>query len=75
MVQICQGMKTKAEVLAENVELYKDMYIRTKRDFARIVQVWRCLFFMVCVTEQYECQHRTSAIVSVEILPVMKPTS
>ena len=39
MVQICEGARTKGDVLTENVEKYKDMYMRTKRDFARIIAV------------------------------------
>ncbi|KAJ3523962.1 hypothetical protein NM688_g8641 [Phlebia brevispora] len=39
MVQICEGTKTKNEILAENVEKYKEMYIRTKQEFNRILTV------------------------------------
>ena len=39
MVQICEGVKTKGDFLTENVEKYKDMYMRTKNDFVRIMTV------------------------------------
>ena len=39
MVQICDGLKTKGEIMAENVDRYKDMFMRTKHDFQRIVAV------------------------------------
>lgn len=39
MVQICQGTKTKNEMLAESVEQYKDMFIRAKGEFAKVISV------------------------------------
>ncbi|THG98415.1 hypothetical protein EW026_g3758, partial [Hermanssonia centrifuga] len=36
MVQICEGHKTKGDMLIENIERYKEMYMRTKQDFGRI---------------------------------------
>lgn len=39
MVQICEGTKTKDAMLTENIDRYKEMYIKTKRDFNRIVTV------------------------------------
>ncbi len=39
MVQVCEGLKTKNDMLVENIEMYKEMYIKTKRDMNRIVAV------------------------------------
>ncbi len=39
MVQICEGHKTKGDMLIENIERYKEMYMRTKQDFGRIAAV------------------------------------
>ncbi|KAI0697280.1 DNA topoisomerase [Cytidiella melzeri] len=36
MVQVCEGHKTKNDMLVENVELYKEMYMKTKQDINRI---------------------------------------
>lgn len=38
MVQICEGQKTKNDMLVENVAMYKEMYMKTKRDMNRIVE-------------------------------------
>lgn len=39
MVQICEGQKTKTEMLTQNIELYKEMYMRIKREMNRIITV------------------------------------
>ena len=39
MVQICQGLKTKNDMLVENIELYKEMFLKIKRDMGRIIEV------------------------------------
>ncbi len=62
MVQICEGTKTKAEMLAENVEKYKDTYMRTRQEFNRIltVSVFTCYdiyiyMLIICVViERWE---------------------
>ncbi|TFY69145.1 hypothetical protein EVG20_g3279 [Dentipellis fragilis] len=41
MVQVCQGAKTKHEMIAEGIEQYKEMFIKAKRDFNKVVSV-RC---------------------------------
>jgi DNA topoisomerase III len=41
MVQVCEGQKTKAQVLAETVEQYKDIYIRAKAEFGKVLEVSR----------------------------------
>ncbi|KAI0775801.1 DNA topoisomerase [Trametes elegans] len=38
MVDICQGVKRKNEVLMESIERYKEMFMRTKVQFERLVQ-------------------------------------
>lgn len=39
MVQVCEGAKTKQIMLEESIEQYKDMYIRARSDFAKVVSV------------------------------------
>lgn len=39
MVQVCEGVKTKQIMLEESLEQYKDMYIRARSDFAKVVSV------------------------------------
>lgn len=39
MVQICEGQKTKNDMLTENIELYKEMYIRIKREMNNVITV------------------------------------
>ncbi|EMD37681.1 hypothetical protein CERSUDRAFT_50044 [Gelatoporia subvermispora B] len=39
MVEICEGTKTKNDMLTESIEQYKDMFTRTQMEFARIVTV------------------------------------
>ncbi|KAI0786764.1 DNA topoisomerase [Abortiporus biennis] len=38
MVQICDGLKTKNEMITVNVERFKDMYVQIRTNFARIAQ-------------------------------------
>ncbi|KAI0339862.1 prokaryotic type I DNA topoisomerase [Trametopsis cervina] len=37
MVQICEGERTKNDMLVENVEKYKEMYMRTRQEMNRIM--------------------------------------
>ena len=39
MVEICQGQKSKNEVLAESIERYKEMFMKTKVEFQKLMQV------------------------------------
>lgn len=39
MVDICGGVKSKNEVLAESIERYKEMFMRTKIEFEKLVAV------------------------------------
>jgi DNA topoisomerase III len=39
MVQICEGTKTKHDMLAEGIEQYKDMFIRARGEFNKVVAV------------------------------------
>lgn len=52
MVQICEGLKTKQEMLLENVEKYKEMYMRTKNEINRIIEVGRHSSTVRRVSEQ-----------------------
>ncbi|KAI0066039.1 prokaryotic type I DNA topoisomerase [Artomyces pyxidatus] len=37
MVEVCQGTKTKNDMLVESIEQYKERYIKAKRDFVKVV--------------------------------------
>ncbi|KAH7920702.1 prokaryotic type I DNA topoisomerase [Leucogyrophana mollusca] len=37
MVQVCEGTKSKDEMLAESIEQYKDMFITAKREFEKVI--------------------------------------
>ena len=39
MVDICEGQKGKHEVLSESVEKYKEMFVRTRLEFQKLVDV------------------------------------
>jgi len=39
MVQVCEGIKTKDEMLVQSIEQYKDMYVMAKREFDKVVEV------------------------------------
>ena len=39
MVQVCQGTKTKNDMVVEAVEQYKEMFVKAKRDFEKVVAV------------------------------------
>lgn len=39
MVQVCEGVKAKQIMLEESIEQYKDMYVRARSDFAKVVSV------------------------------------
>lgn len=43
MVQVCQGVKTKSDMLEETLFQYKEMFIITRREFEKVVSV-RSLF-------------------------------
>ncbi|KAI8992952.1 DNA topoisomerase [Trametes punicea] len=38
MVNICEGLKTKNEVLMESIERYKEMFVRTRMEFQRLIE-------------------------------------
>jgi DNA topoisomerase-3 len=38
MVQVCESVKSKAEMLAESIEQYRDMYRRAKNDFETVIR-------------------------------------
>jgi DNA topoisomerase-3 len=39
MVRVCEGTKSKAEMLAESIEQYREMYVLAKREFDKVVTV------------------------------------
>ena len=39
MVQICEGQKTKGDMLTQNVEMYKEMFMRIKQQMNRVIAV------------------------------------
>ena len=39
MVQVCEGVKTKNDMLMESIEQYKEVFIRAKREFDKVVTV------------------------------------
>lgn len=41
MVQVCAGTKSKADMLEQTIEQYKEMFITTRREFEKIISV-RC---------------------------------
>ena len=49
MVQVCEGSKTKDEMLVQSIEQYKDMYVMAKREFAKVIEVnlFALLFLLI----------------------------
>jgi DNA topoisomerase III len=39
MSAVCQGLKSKNDMIVEAVEQYKDMYVRAKTNFAKVISV------------------------------------
>lgn len=39
MVQVCEGAKSKNEMLMQSIEQYKDMYVMAKREFDKVIEV------------------------------------
>lgn len=39
LTQICEGVKTRQEVIDETLDEYREMYIKTKRGFGTFVEV------------------------------------
>ena len=48
MVQVCEGIKTKDEMLVQSIEQYKDMYVMAKGEFHKVIEVnpFALLFFL-----------------------------
>ena len=40
MVAICQGTKSKNDMIVEAVEQYKDMFVRARANFAKVTSVF-----------------------------------
>lgn len=47
MVQVCNGAKTKAEMIDESVEQYKHVFVLARNNFNRIVEVLRLVVGLV----------------------------
>ncbi|EPQ56903.1 prokaryotic type I DNA topoisomerase [Gloeophyllum trabeum ATCC 11539] len=45
MVQVCERTKTKNDMLVESIEQYKDMFIKAKREFDKVIEVRPTLVF------------------------------
>lgn len=39
MVQVCEGTKTKNDMLEEAIQQYKEIFVKAKRDFNKVVSV------------------------------------
>lgn len=39
MVQVCQGEKSKNQMLMESIEQYREMYVIAKREFEKVISV------------------------------------
>jgi len=39
MVQVCQGEKSKDQMLLESIEQYREMYVIAKREFEKVISV------------------------------------
>ena len=61
MVQVCEGHKTKNEMMTENIEMYKDMYMRIKRDMNRVITVSRSWRIVTSTTQTLEAERRQQA--------------
>jgi DNA topoisomerase-3 len=46
MVAVCQGTKSKNDMIVEAVEQYKDMYIRARTNFAKVISVMMNVYCM-----------------------------
>ena len=44
MVQVCEGQKTRNDMLVESIDQYKEVYILAKRDFQKVMRVSRRSF-------------------------------
>lgn len=39
MVQVCEGTKTKNDMLAQSIDQYKEMFIIARREFEKVITV------------------------------------
>lgn len=39
MVQVCDGAKTKNDMMEQSIHQYKEMYVRAKREFNKVISV------------------------------------
>lgn len=47
MVQVCEGTKTKHDMLAQSIDQYKDMYVRARGEFDKVISVGVFYFLLV----------------------------
>jgi len=43
MVQICEGTKTKQDVIAQTLEEYREVYVRTRQQMLPFIAVSSCV--------------------------------
>jgi len=46
MVAVCQGTKSKNDMIVEAVEQYKDMFVRARANFAKVISVMKDVSYM-----------------------------
>jgi DNA topoisomerase-3 len=39
MIAVCRGTKSKNDMIVEAIEQYKDIYLKTKTNFAKVISV------------------------------------
>jgi len=49
MVRVCEGAKSKAEMLTESIEQYREMYVLAKREFDKVVTVGGLAIHQCCL--------------------------
>jgi hypothetical protein len=50
MVQVCERAKTKADMLAESIGQYKEMYLRARGEFEKVLSVSHIFTFSLTLT-------------------------
>ena len=52
MVRVCEGAKSKQEMLLESVDLYKEVFLKARREFQKVVEV-RIAYLLVAAFSQH----------------------
>ena len=47
MVEVCEQTKTKNQMLDQSIEQYKEVYIKARREFDKVINVRLALIFLV----------------------------